>query len=325
MRIFLPSRCYSDSFGENVRMTLETMGHEVRTLGQIDPAQYWSFLTRIRRRVSDVLPSERPSREEWDLLKSVRGYRPDVFLSLTQRIHPEILMEIGKWCGGRRVLWWGDPPANSQKWGILDPGWDLVFLKDRTAVGKLRLAGRNASLLHEAMNPEWHKPAASQSNGDIVVAGNYYAYRQAVVLRLMGDGVGVQLYGPPPPRWADPRIVSRHTGKYIVREEKSRIFGEGMACLNTFSLNEGDSLNCRAFEIAGAAGLQLIESRPAIWDCFDPGKELLVFSTYEELASLIDRARRCPEEMKAIRIAGAKRALAEHTYRHRMDEILGAF
>ena len=49
------------------------------------------------------------------------------------------------------------------------------------------------------------------------------------------------------------------------------MFGEALACLNSFSPAEGDSLNCRAFEVAGAAGLQLIEDRPAIRECFDPG------------------------------------------------------
>lgn len=303
-------------------MTLEAMGHEVRTLGIIDPASYWSLIPRFRRRLSEFLPGGRPSREEDNLFEVAKDYKPDLFLSLTRRIHPEILMDLGKTCRGRRVLWWGDTPANSKEWGILDPEWDFIYLKDRSAVGKLRLVGRNAFLLNEAMNPVWHKPIARQLNNEMVVAGNFYAYRQAIVLRLMGDGVGVQLYGPPPPRWADPRIVRHHIGRYVVCEEKSRVFGEGMACLNTFSLNEGNSLNCRAFEIAGAGGLQIIESRPAIGECFEPGKDLLVFESYEELTGHIERARKYPEEMKAIRESGAKRALAEHTYRHRVEVIL---
>jgi len=322
MKIFIPAYRYKDSFADNVCVTLESMGHDVRTLGQIDPSKYWSLPTRAYRRLSEFFPSGRPSREEDILLKIAKEYKPDLFLSLTRRIHPKILMDLRKICGGCRVLWWGDPPANSQQWGILDPEWDFVYLKDRSAVNKLRIAGRNVFLLNEAMNPLWHKPMSRQMNHEIVVAGNYYAYRQAVVLRLMGDGVKMQLHGPPPPRWADLRIRSCHSGRYVVCEEKSRVFGEGMACLNTFTLGEGDSLNCRAFEIAGAGGLQIIESRPAIEECFEPGRELLVFETYEELSGHIERARKYPEEMITIREAGAKRALAEHTYRHRVEVIL---
>jgi spore maturation protein CgeB len=141
----------------------------------------------------------------------------------------------------------------------------------------------------------------------------------------MGDGVAFELYGARPPRWAHPEIKRLHTGKYVTGEEKSRVFGEGVACLNTFSLAEGNSLNCRAFEVAGAGGLQIIEYRPAIEECFEPGKELLTFQTYEELLEHIERARSHPQEMRPIREAGARRALAEHTYRHRLQVILDNF
>jgi spore maturation protein CgeB len=322
MKIFIPTQYYNDSFADNVRMTLESMGHNVRMLGQVDPSRRWSIFIRFHRRLNEFIPRKGPSQEESHFLEVAKEYKPDVFLCLTQSVHPEILLELRKYCKGRRVLWWGDCPANSREWGILDQEWDFVYLKDRSAVGKLRLVGRNVYLMHEAMNPAWHKPLAQQNNHEMVVAGSCYAYRQAIVLRLMGDGVGIQLYGQPPPRWADPRIVRCHTGRYVVCEDKSRVFGEGMACLNTFSLNEGNSLNCRAFEIAGAGGLQMIEARPAISECFDPGKDLLVFETYEELLGHIDRARRYPAEMQVIRDSGVKRALAEHTYRHRLDVIL---
>jgi spore maturation protein CgeB len=126
------------------------------------------------------------------------------------------------------------------------------------------------------------------------------------------------------PRWAAPEVRSRFSGQYITRTEKSRIFGEGMACLNSFALAEGNSINCRAFEIAGARGLQIVEQRPTLSQCFEPGREVLDFATYEELLAHIDRATRCPAEVDLIREAGAKRALAEHTYRHRLEKLLAA-
>jgi spore maturation protein CgeB len=68
--------------------------------------------------------------------------------------------------------------------------------------------------------------------------------------------------------------------------------------------------------------LQFIEHRPAVEECFEPGKELLTFKTYEELTEHIERAKKYPKEMVAIREAGAQRAHAEHTYRHRLEVIL---
>ena len=59
----------------------------------------------------------------------------------------------------------------------MDPQWDLVFLKDIAAVRKVRLVRRDVHLLHEAMNPRWHRPVSGQRNDSIVVAGNCYPFR----------------------------------------------------------------------------------------------------------------------------------------------------
>jgi spore maturation protein CgeB len=74
--------------------------------------------------------------------------------------------------------------------------------------------------------------------------------------------------------------------------------------------------------VAGAGGLQIIEYRPAIEECFEPGKELLTFTCYDELLDHLKRVSKNPEQTKSIRQAGAKRALSEHTYRHRLQVIL---
>jgi spore maturation protein CgeB len=325
MRILIPAFCFEDCFEDNVAKTLVEMGHEVRTLGSVPYKKFWSLPRYATRVARDMVLGDKPDRIGQKIIKLGKEFKPDVVLSITGSVHPLVLEELGKFARGRRVIWWGDPPANSQKWGILDPGWDWIYVKDRAAANKLQLVGRNAHLLHEAINPRWHKPIAGQKNSSVIVAGNYYAFRQAIILRLLSDGATFELYGARPPRWAHPEIKRLHTGKYVTGEEKSRVFGEGLACLNTFSLAEGNSLNCRAFEVAGAGGLQLIEYRTAIEECFEPGKELLTFQSYEELLSLVERAVSHPQEMLPIRAAGARRALADHTYRHRLQVILDAF
>jgi spore maturation protein CgeB len=300
------------------------MGHEVLTTGFVRHTSLGSLPRYALRVLGERLRGDRPARADRRLLKLARAFKPDLLLATTVMLHPAILEELGRLCPGRRVLWWGDPPSYSVRWGILDPGWDWVYLKDKSAVQKLRIAGRNAFLLHEAMNPRWHRPVAERRNGGLAVAGNYYAYRQAVVQRLLNDGVAVDLFGPAPPRWGAREIKALHSGRYVMREEKSRVFGEALGCLNTFQVAEGNALNCRAFEIAGAGGLQLIEDRPAVEDCFERGREILAFGSYEELLDHVERARRHPAEMTAIREAGARRAFAEHTYRHRLERILAA-
>lgn len=324
MKILLAGPCYEDSFTDNVQSALRDMGHEVIAQPPEALARYWSLPRYALRVLEERIRGDRPKRSDILVLAQAREHRPDLLLSLTWDIHPEVLDDLSPILRGRRILWWGDAVANSTRWGILNPGWDTVYLKDGDAVRKLMLAGRNAHLLHEAMNPRWHTPLSGQVHNDIVIAGNFYAFRQALVARLMHDGYRFRLYGSKLPVWALPEIKRAHSRRYITREQKSRIFGEALGCLNTFHPAEGNSLNCRAFEIAGAGGLQWIEFRPALLECFEPGSEILCFGSYEELIALIERALKSPEDMIKIREAGRRRALSQHTYRHRMEHILSA-
>jgi len=310
-----------DLFNENISVTVIEMGHRVIADIKFTQGRYNSrwrgMATALAKRVkrASLSPHER-----W-LIKMARQTKPAVFLAPTQVISEETLWELKKAGVRARVAWWGDPPAHMNRIGLLSDQWDLIFFKDPDAVRKFRRVGLNAHLLHEAMNPSWHRPLTQQENDSVVVAGNFYEYRQLLVRRLLAKGINVQLYGGRLPGWVHPDIRKQHTGRYIVREEKSRIFGAGLACLNSTQIAEGNSLNCRAFEIAGAGGLHLMEYRPIIPECFEPGKEVLTFDTLDELVDHIERARRCPDEMKTIRQAGARRALAEHTYRHRLERI----
>lgn len=322
MRWLLLGLCSGDSFAENVSSTLEAAGHEVRSP---PPARYRPVLTKAvtgARSIAERMFRDFPSPWERWAIAQARRWHPDVILAPTAQVSQAGLAELRRTGSGALVAWWGDPPTNMRRMGLAHHAWDLILFKDSAAVDKYRLLGLNAHLLHEAMNPLWHRPLAACSSGEVVVAGNCYGFRQSLVSALIARGEDVALYGGRPPAWSLPEIRRLHRGRYIVREEKSKIFGQGLACLNSFSVAEGNSVNCRAFEIAGAGGLQVIEHRPAIESCFENGKEVLSFRTLEELKSHLDRARRFPADVTRIREAGARRALAEHTYRDRLNAIL---
>lgn len=317
MRVLIPYFRSIDDFGDNVAATLEEMGHEVAMLPPISNRVMSTRLFQVARRIR----REGMTPIEWLATRVARRFRPDVVLALTQSTSEACLAELRRLGARRLVVWWGDTPANMRGLGILSPEWDAIFIKDRAAVAKFRRVGLPAHHLHEAANPRWHRVVAGRSGDDVAIAGNAYEYRQAVIRRLVEAGVPVSLYGPAPPAWAAQVVRSVFRNRYVTREEKSRVFGAALAALNTTALSEGDSLNCRAFEIAAAGGLQLIERRPSVAECFEPGREILDFDSFDELLSHLDRARRFPAEADAIRAAAARRVVAEHTYRHRLEEI----
>jgi spore maturation protein CgeB len=57
-------------------------------------------------------------------------------------------------------------------------------------------------------------------------------------------------------------------------------------------------------------------------ELFEIGKEVLAYSSAEEAAELIHYYLAHPDEAQAIARAGQARTLGEHTYWHRMEELV---
>lgn len=321
MRIAIPNFPSPDSFVDNVAYTLDKMGHEVVTPGYVIGRSKYQVINLFHEYYQKAFPDKWTENEKW-IVKVARENKLDVVLCLTQSLRQEVLEELRS-CGVRHlVAWWGDTPANMRGLGLLAKGWSIIFIKDEMAVKKLQAVGLNAELLHEAMNPDWHIRSFKSIGKDVVVAGSYYGYRQYLVGCLLDKSVPLSLYGPPPPRWAGDDLKKVHRGRFIVKSEKSQIFGGALSCLNSTALSEGDSLNCRAFEIAGACGLQFIEDKPAVSLCFEPGSEVLVYRSVEEVIDYLDRAKKEPKWAMNIREAGHTRAHAHHTYEQRLKYLL---
>lgn len=296
------------------------MGHDVIDMGAISIGKAYSKVGRVVNELKNKAFPQLSNQEKF-ILKTISSTKIDVLLSLTQNLDEEV-MEACKKKGIVTISWWGDPAANMKKMGILSDYWDFVYIKDSFAAKKLRSLDIPAEQLFEAMNPYWHKPSFEQQNNEVVIAGSFYDYRQYLTKKLIDNKIELGLYGPPLPVWCDPRIKKLHKNSYVVKEEKAKVFGQGLAVLNSTAMHEFDSVNCRAFEIAGCGGLHIMENRSSISDCFEPGKEVLTYDSFDELLSLIERAKKHPNDMKIIRANAAKRAHAEHTYEKRLTYIL---
>lgn len=320
MKILIPNYNLPDSFVDNVSFTLKAMGHEVINMGNVSVAKSYS---KVIRTIDDLKNKVFPnlSKQEKFVLSTIANFQIDILLSLTQCLDEAVLTA----CKSKNIItisWWGDTAANMKKHGLFSDYWDFVYIKDTYAANKLKSLGINAEQLLEAMNPAWHKPSHKQENNNLIIAGSFYDYRQYITRKLINRKIEVSLYGPPLPRWAYPIIKANYNNTYIVKDDKAKVFGQGLGVLNSTAMSEFDSVNCRAFEIAGCGGLQILENRKSIEACFEPGKELLTYNSFDELLAIIERAKKYPQEMKTIREAGSKRAHAEHTYEIRLNYIL---
>lgn len=321
MRFLIPNFRTADSFVDNVASTIEQMGFEVDTMPRIKQAFHESKLWQLYR----IIQEKRQGTKFWEQEKwlelQLKKKTYDVMLCLTQSIDERLLF-LAQEKGIKTVAWWGDTPGNMLGRGLLCEGWNQIYIKDKHAAEKMKGLGLPASLLHEAMNPLWHKPLYNQIEDYMVIAGSFYDYRNYMTNALLEKNIPLKLFGRGVSKWNYESIKKKHSYKMIVKEEKSKYFGQGMACINSTAMSEFNSLNCRAFEIAGCKGLQFMEYRPAIEDCFEIDKEIKVFHSLEELVDLYHWAKECPKEALDVREAGYQRALKDHTYQKRMERII---
>ncbi len=157
---------------------------------------------------------------------------------------------------------------------------------------------------------------------EVVFVGARYPRREDVLRRLAAAGHPVRAFGrdwsrhpvdrlrtwglrrPPLPAARD---VDRATAYAVMRRAR--------AVLNIHG--DQDGLTMRTFEASGAGGLQLVD-RDDLGELYEPGAELVAYSSLGQLESLLRRAASDTQWSDRVRAAGRARTLAHHTFDHRV-------
>jgi len=85
---------------------------------------------------------------------------------------------------------------------------------------------------------------------------------------------------------------------------------------------DGDFVNPRTFEIASCGSFQLVDFRKIMHRHFLIGDEIICYTSVDELRDLAKYYLKHPTERRKISDKGYKRVLHEHSYIHRMKEML---
>jgi spore maturation protein CgeB len=78
----------------------------------------------------------------------------------------------------------------------------------------------------------------------------------------------------------------------------------------------------RLFEATGVGTLLITDSKANLEEVFEPGKEVVAYRTPQECVRLARYYLEHEDERKAIARAGQERTLREHTYHHRVRELV---
>lgn len=248
---------------------------------------------------------------------------PDLFKKLKEREIPS-------------AFWFVEDYHLFKYWQEIAPHCDYFFTIQRNGFfNALRGAGvANYHYLPTAASPTIHREVAlteeerKEYDSDISFVGAGYNNRRQFFLGLLDRKF--KIWGN---EWDNPGILNRflqRKGARVSTEDSVKIFNATRVNINLHSSTAcngvdpaGDFVNPRTFEIASCGSFQLVDNRAGLSGLFHIGSELITFSDIEDLRGKIDYFLNHPEERREIAHRAQKRALKEHTYRARMEEMLG--
>ena len=222
--------------------------------------------------------------------------------------------------GGRWVNWFPDDPHDHETSTRLAPAYDRFFTHDSASLARHRGAGARAHYLTFGCDPEYLRPPSPPRDGrwttPLVFVGSRDDVREPVV-RALAD-VGLVAWGPGwplGPVYGD-AFVSALAGARVGVNVHQHFGDRGDPA------RYGTGANMRVFELAAVGTPQLSDAKADIARHFTPDREIVL---YRSVAELADRARALLADdtlRRQLAAAARERALREHTWRHRLEELL---
>lgn len=335
MKILVIGKFYTEGFALHISETLKSMGHSVICIepGLKERNYQWKFSKRwmqVKQNIynlSDNLAAIRAKR-----LSKLFGKIGRNKIDLTIVCHDRFLWpkEVEKLKTNTKtpvVLWFPDYIGNLKGYFANAP-YDAVFFKDPFIVQTMKgFVSPPVYYLPECFNPLTHRLPDLEAGDlnayicDITTAGNMHSYRVAFFKQL--EEYHVKLWGNPPPLWLQMESVNQmYQNKPVTNKEKAKAFRGARIVINNLHPGEMWGVNVRTFEIAGIGGFQLVNWRPGLNQLFEDSKEIVSFTSMEDLKEKIDYYLDHENERNVIAKAGMEKAYREHTYSHRLNTLI---
>jgi len=312
---------------EYIEEAIEELGHD---LVCFDNRRYL-IPGRLRDRVP-ALERADLKRINRDLLRVVHESRPDVFVETGgHRILPSSVDRMRQ-DGVTTVLWTIDPPTDFEPVVRAAPRYDAVVCGGTEAIELLDQGGiAGATWLPFACAPaHHHAPSLTDDDrerfgSDIAFVGSHYPNRAATLERLAD--LDLAIWGP---GWA--RLPESHPlrprvrGDHVEPSDWAKIYAASRAVVIIHYQDGGVpcyQASPKVYETLACGGLAVVDAQKDVFTLFEDGHHLVRFENPDDLAAKIEACLTRPEECDAIAQNGREEVLAKHTYRHRVQSLLG--
>jgi spore maturation protein CgeB len=310
--------------GHALQPALERTGHEVR--------------------VFDPGAAESPGPE---LLAQVDAFDPRLHVVYGGRHYtPDLIREVRD-RGVPNALWFPEVTPNPRPEAVeLGRAHDLFFTMAQGLVDRFAAAG----IPHVVWLPEAMEPSLFEYDTvtdidrqlytcDVTLVGKLesdnpaYMERWKLVKRIVDEDFNIKWWGP---------RLRRKIGTFVLGlllSKVSRAYGGRFVWNETYAKaihlskvfiardaypNIRLSMSARAFTALGLGAFYLTYPTRGIEELFEPDRELVLFSSPDEMVDKIRYYLGRDRERSAIAAAAREKVLACHTYSHRFDEMLRA-
>ncbi len=184
--------------------------------------------------------------------------------------------------------------------------------------------GRTVDVLAFAADPSVYRPIKTrdQYRANVVFAGSATPRRERLLAELVEFGLAV--WGP---GWRKTTLRDYCRGEVPSTDEYLKAYAGATVAVNIHhALVENDpreaSCNQRVFELAAIGAAQVVDDRGDLPRCFEPGREVSVFHDAAELKACVRALIEAPAAAERLGQAARSRLLQDHTYMHRMRQLL---
>ena len=225
----------------------------------------------------------------------------------------------------RWITWMPDDLRTVAAAALLARPYDHIYAigTDVAAEVSERL-GRTVDVLSVAADPSVYRPIRTrdQYRANVVFAGSATPRRERLLAELAEFGLAI--WGP---GWRRTSLRDYCRGEVPSTDEYVKAYAGASVAVNIHHVAvEGDmpeaACNQRVFELAAMGAAQVVDDRGDLARSFDIGRELAVYHDAAGLKHAVRELLENPHEAERLGQAARARMLQDHTYMHRLRQLV---
>ncbi len=288
--------------------SLRRLGHDIIFFESLDKSQYNNFSDLNRR-----------------LLASIDKNKPDLIFCvlMSYEIWIETLKMVRNATDAVIINWATDDSWKYEQFSrFIAPYVDVYASTYPDAVEKALKHGHNNVVLTQwAANADnLNEPIpAIECRWDVSFVGMAYGNRHKWVSALKDRGIQVNCFGY---GWENGAVSADSIPEIIRKSVISLNFGDSNWMLKGFLPYRSRQIKARVFEVPGYGGFLMTESAENLENFFEPGREIALYNSIDDLVGKIRFFLANPEHRDKIAMAGHAKTRKKHTYDHRFRDLL---